>query len=211
MKLSIVLFLLILSASHTFVGATPADTGLTPLTVFAEAFRNKQSSIQVLQEGIIIAVLADDLEGDRHQRMIVRLGNDQTLLIAHNIDLAPRVPNPSVGTLLRFFGEYEWNDQGGVVHWTHRDPDSVHVAGWLEYEGKRYGGDNTMVRRLVYSVRKTDLLTKTIDHYETGTCDAVVTLQGRLTGRDALQKVGRGGAIVYHKGSRHCYFRLICE
>jgi hypothetical protein len=75
--------------------------------------------------------------------MIIRLNNDQTLLITHNVDIAPRVPNPSVGKVLSFCGEYEWNDEGGVIHWTHTDPDNQHVSGWLEYEGKRYGDNNT--------------------------------------------------------------------
>ena len=116
---------------------------LTPLSTIAAAFSNRQSNLQVLQEGAITRVLADDTAGDRHQRIIVRLENDQTLLIAHNIDLAPRVPIPSIGKTLRFYGEYEWNDEGGVVHWTHKDPDGQHVDGWLEYAGKRYGGDNS--------------------------------------------------------------------
>ncbi|MBN1603700.1 MAG: DUF3465 domain-containing protein [Chitinispirillaceae bacterium] len=87
---------------------------------------------------MITRILPDDTVGDRHQRMIVRLGNNQTLLIAHNIDLAFRVPNPATGKKLRFCGEYAWNDEGGVVHWTHKDPAGVHDDGYLEYQGKRY-------------------------------------------------------------------------
>jgi hypothetical protein len=114
------------------------DASLTPMAVFEEAFARHQSDIQVMQEGTIISILADDNDGDRHQRMIVRLGNDQTLLIAHNIDIAARVKNPAKGKKLRFYGEYEWNGKGGVIHWTHKDPKGRHVDGWLEYEGKRY-------------------------------------------------------------------------
>ena len=120
--------------------SSESEPELTPLAVFADAFSNQRSDIQVRQHGTIVAVLSDDTVGDRHQRMIVRLGNDQTLLIAHNIDLAPRVPDPLSGKTLGFYGEYEWNDEGGVIHWTHADPDGKHVNGWLEYEGKRYGG-----------------------------------------------------------------------
>lgn len=114
------------------------DASLTPIATFEEAFARHQSNIQVMQEGIILSILADDNVGDRHQRMIVRLNNDQTLLIAHNIDIAARVEYPIKGKKLRFCGEYEWNSEGGLVHWTHKDPNGQHVAGWLEYDGKRY-------------------------------------------------------------------------
>jgi hypothetical protein len=39
---------------------------------------------------------------------------------------------------VEFEGEYEWNPQGGVVHWTHRDPARHHPAGWVLYEGRQY-------------------------------------------------------------------------
>jgi hypothetical protein len=135
-------FLLLLLQIHCAIDGpteenTPDET-LTPLSVIEEAFNNHRNDIQVLQQGIIITVLSDDNEGDRHQRLIVRLDNNQTLLIAHNIDLASRIPNPQTGKRLRFYGEYEWNDEGGVIHWTHKDPEGKHIDGWLEYEGKRY-------------------------------------------------------------------------
>jgi hypothetical protein len=114
------------------------NASLTPMAAFEEAFARHRSDIQVMQEGVIVSILADDNDGDRHQRMIVRLDNDQTLLIAHNIDIAAHVENPAKGKKLRFYGEYEWNSKGGAIHWTHKDPKGRHVDGWLEYEGKRY-------------------------------------------------------------------------
>ncbi|RQW76728.1 MAG: DUF3465 domain-containing protein [Methanothrix sp.] len=114
------------------------DTSLTPLSTFEDAFTNHKSNIQVKQTGAITAILSDDTDGDAHQRFIVRLDNNQTLLIAHNIDIAPRVPNPAVGAAITFYGEYEWNAEGGVIHWTHKDSTGVHVDGWLEYKGVKY-------------------------------------------------------------------------
>jgi hypothetical protein len=32
----------------------------------------------------------------------------------------------------------ESNSQGGVIHWTHNDPQGRHTAGWLEHNGRRY-------------------------------------------------------------------------
>ena len=83
-------------------------------------------------------VLPDDRKGSRHQRFILTLDSGQTVLIAHNIDLAPRVPELKRGDVVQFKGEYEWNERGGVVHWTHHDPNGKHAPGWLRREGQRY-------------------------------------------------------------------------
>jgi hypothetical protein len=137
-QLSIVLLFSVSSSWSESVLKSTQNNELTPVSVIAQAYADSQSNIQVTQKGVITRILADDTVGDRHQRLIVRLSNNQTLLIAHNVDLSPRVPNPIVGKTLGFFGEYEWNKDGGVVHWTHKDPSGKHIAGWLEYEGKRY-------------------------------------------------------------------------
>ena len=102
------------------------------------AFKNRTSNVQVEGEGRVTRILADDLDGSRHQRFIVRLASGQTLLIAHNIDLAPRVAGLQEGDRVSFYGEYVWNAQGGKIHWTHHDPEGRHVAGWLKHNGQTY-------------------------------------------------------------------------
>jgi hypothetical protein len=87
---------------------------------------------------VVERVLPDDTSGSRHQRFIVRLPSEQTLLIAHNIDIAPRIEGIARGDTLSFSGIYESNDKGGVVHWTHHDPSGRHAPGWIEYRGHRY-------------------------------------------------------------------------
>jgi uncharacterized protein YceK len=104
----------------------------------ADAFANHQSGLAVSDSGVVDRVLSDDTEGGRHQRFILRLASGQTLLIAHNIDIAPRVSGLSVGDSVEFSGQYEWNDRGGVVHWTHHDPSGQHQAGWLKHGGVTY-------------------------------------------------------------------------
>jgi hypothetical protein len=89
-------------------------------------------------EGVVVRVLSDDNDGSRHQRFILRLASGQTLLIAHNIDIANRIEALRIGERVEFYGQYESNPEGGVIHWTHHDPDGSHVAGWLKHNGMVY-------------------------------------------------------------------------
>ena len=102
------------------------------------AFANRTSDIQVEGKGKVIRLLSDDLNGARHQRFIVQLASRQTLLITHNIDIAPRITELKIGDTVRFYGEYVWNAKGGLIHWTHHDPQGRHVAGWVIHNGKTY-------------------------------------------------------------------------
>ena len=106
--------------------------------VLADAFRHGISDLQVEGVGEVIRVLPDDHDGSRHQRFILQLRSGQTLLVAHNIDVAARIPSLRVGDEVSFFGEYEWTAKGGVIHWTHHDPQGRHVAGWLKHNGQTY-------------------------------------------------------------------------
>lgn len=107
-------------------------------SLISQAFKQQQSGIQVQSRGVVTRILADDNKGSRHQRFIIKLSNGQTLLIAHNIDLAPKINSLKEGDTVRFYGQYEYNDRGGVVHWTHHDPNGRHVGGWLKHQGKTY-------------------------------------------------------------------------
>nr|WP_286009970.1 DUF3465 domain-containing protein [Larsenimonas salina] len=103
-----------------------------------QAFLAKREGVQVAGAGTVTRVLKDDTRGRRHQRFILELDHDQTVLIAHNIDLAPRVEGLERGDRVEFYGEYAWNARGGVVHWTHRDPGRRHINGYLIVDGQRY-------------------------------------------------------------------------
>jgi hypothetical protein len=104
----------------------------------ARAFDAHASDLEVEGQGAVVRILADDDEGARHQRFILRLDSGQTLLVAHNIDVAPRVEGLAVGDVVAFRGVYEWSAEGGTVHWTHRDPGGEHAAGWLRHDGRVY-------------------------------------------------------------------------
>jgi hypothetical protein len=102
-----------------------------------DAFAQHESGMPVQVTATVTQVLADDLQGARHQRFIVRLAGGHTLLVSHNIDIADRVP-VARGDIVTLRGEYEWNDRGGVVHWTHHDPQGRREGGFIEHQGRRY-------------------------------------------------------------------------
>jgi len=104
-----------------------------------DAFKNKQSNVIVENvAGTVEALLPDDIEGDKHQRFIIRIARNQTLLVVHNIDMASRVDGLIKGDRVSVKGEYEWNERGGLVHWTHKDPRNSHADGWIDYRNVRY-------------------------------------------------------------------------
>lgn len=107
-------------------------------TSVADAYQNQLSDIQVSGSGTVSRILSDDNKGSRHQKFILRLSSGETLLVAHNIDLAPRINTLKNGDEVQFSGEYEWNPKGGVIHWTHHDPVSRHIGGWLKHNGRKY-------------------------------------------------------------------------
>jgi len=102
-----------------------------------QAFAAKHSEIQVSGKGVVVKLLADDHKGSRHQKFLVKINTQQTLLFAHNIDLAPRVPL-QVGDEVSFNGEYIYNPKGGIIHWTHHAPQGDHDAGWIMLNGQKY-------------------------------------------------------------------------
>ncbi|MEG3222182.1 DUF3465 domain-containing protein [Vibrio gigantis] len=130
MKKLIAIFIAILCVIS--IGAQANDRQLK------QAYNNHQSDVQIQGSGTVVRLLRDDNDGSRHQKFILKLDSKQTLLVAHNIDLAPRIPNLKVGDRVQFYGEYEWNQKGGVMHWTHHDPNNRHPDGWLKHNGKKY-------------------------------------------------------------------------
>ena len=142
-KIIPLLLLILLAFIYTEVdevpgpGSQPAEQAASE-TVLQRAYRDRLSDVQVKGEGEVIRLLADDLDGSRHQKFIIRVDNKLTLLVSHNIDLAPRIDNLQKGDRIEFFGEYEWSNKGGVIHWTHHDPAGRHVDGWIRHKGRSY-------------------------------------------------------------------------
>ncbi len=119
--------------------ATPASsTAQMDAGAIVEAYGAHRNLPQVQGSGIVVKVLKDDNNGLQHQKLLLKVSDNITVLIAHNIDLASRVEDIHEGDIVAFKGEYIYTPKGGTVHWTHKDPRGNHAAGWLEHNGKKY-------------------------------------------------------------------------
>lgn len=103
-----------------------------------QAFEQRARGRMLKVAGKVQRTLSDDREGSPHQRFIIVTDSDQSLLVSHNLDLAPRLDGLAAGERGVVYGEYEWNEQGGVMHWTHDDPRGMHEAGYIDWRGRRY-------------------------------------------------------------------------
>ncbi len=149
-KRSLSIFLLLLFTACQPTGAEPTNAITSEInspasqsefsaenTAIVQAFEAKKSDVQVSGRGVVSKLLKDDNKGSRHQKFLVTINQQQTLLVAHNIDLAARVPL-AVGDEISFYGEYVYNPKGGIIHWTHHAPRHDHQAGWILHQGIQY-------------------------------------------------------------------------
>ncbi|MBU6423810.1 MAG: DUF3465 domain-containing protein [Chloroflexota bacterium] len=105
----------------------------------AQDFAQHRSHVEVTVTGRVESVLGDASgPSGAHQRFIVELdGATQTVLVDNNVTIGRRAP-VSVGDEVSVHGEYVWNAEGGLVHFTHHDPEHTHEGGWIEVRGARY-------------------------------------------------------------------------
>ena len=138
----VALGVLLLALAYAILGTEPSSTpGAVPSRDdgrIVRLYQEEHSGEVVEGIGTVERVLRDDHDGSRHQRFILRLSSGHTLLVSHNIDLAPRVTDLEEGDQILFRGQYEWNDRGGVLHWTHHDPGGRRQGGWLQHGGTTY-------------------------------------------------------------------------
>ncbi len=125
------------AASQT-ASTTAPQASATDQAALAQAMASHAKNVEVEVSATVAKVLPDDNDGLRHQRFLIRLPSGESLLVAHNIDLAERVPGLRKGEPIVLHGEYVWNAKGGVIHWTHRDPRGHHRPGWIKYAGQTY-------------------------------------------------------------------------
>lgn len=122
----------------SFYDPDPQLNQISPAESIEQLYEQRQSDVQIEVAGKVTKLLADDNDGSRHQRFIIELPSGQTILIVHNIDLAPRIDNILEADEIQVSGEYIWNEKGGLIHWTHHDPANRHPHGWIRHQDRLY-------------------------------------------------------------------------
>lgn len=124
-----------------------AQAPLTGLAQIMDAARNQRAGITVEHWGTVIKLVDDGGSeiGERAgpgsrgtlQKFVLRLENGHVLLVAHDTAVAPRVPL-AVDDAVEFRGRYDWNALGGLVYFTHHDPEMKRDDGWIRHKGRVY-------------------------------------------------------------------------
>ena len=96
--------------------------------------------MEVTADGTVVRLLPDRPSSTgTHEQFIIKLSSQNlTIEVEHNISIAARVP-VQVGDHVVVHGEYIWNPEGGLIHFTHHDPQGTHEGGYIVDQGKTYG------------------------------------------------------------------------
>lgn len=115
------------------VSASPDDAAI------AADFANHRSQVEVTADGVVVRILPDRSSSTgTHEQFIVKLtSQDVTVEIEHNISIGTRAPVRD-GDHVIVHGEYIWNSQGGLIHFTHHDPQGTHEDGYIVDNGTTY-------------------------------------------------------------------------
>ena len=125
------------------LSATP-QTEEVPMNLNTEPIRAIKNSTPLkyvlVKNAHVIKTLPDDKNGPLHQRWIMEIENGITITVFHNVDIAERVP-VIVGSRLTVAGELEYGDKwkDPIMHWTHDDPQNRRQAGYVLFNGERFG------------------------------------------------------------------------
>src|SRR3982074_989613 len=102
-------------------------------------FHNHQSNVEVTADATVIRLLPDRTSATAtHEQFIIKLSSgDLTIEVEHNISIAARAPVKE-GDHVIVHGVYVWNAQGGLIHFTHHDPNGSHEGGYIQDGGRTY-------------------------------------------------------------------------
>jgi hypothetical protein len=97
--------------------------------VASDLFRRHESGEWVTLSGVIQERLGDTYGRFQHQRFILGCANGTHILVVNDVSIGQRVPLVLHGRVT-VRGQYVWDSQGGVVHFTHHADDGG-KSGWI--------------------------------------------------------------------------------
>lgn len=113
--------------------ASPDDAAIV------QDFQGHRSNVEVTAGGTVVTILPDRSSSTGvHEQFIMRLTSGGiTLEVEHNLSIGRRVP-VNQGDSVIVHGEYIWNSKGGLIHFTHHDPQGTHEGGYIKDKGGTY-------------------------------------------------------------------------
>lgn len=102
-----------------------------------QVFTEGQTGVWISGHGSVSQVPADESGATPVQRLVVRVSEDLSLMVRHELEHSERIP-AAKGDTVAFQGRYEWDGRGGTVSFTYADGDQPGGGGWVELDGKRY-------------------------------------------------------------------------
>ena len=129
---------LALVLSAVFLAACGASAQPDDASIVTD-FHNHQSNVEVTADATVLRLLPDRTSATgTHEQFIIKLSSgDLTIEVEHNISIATRAPVKQ-GDHVIVHGEYIWNAQGGLIHFTHHDPQGTHEGGYIQDAGTTY-------------------------------------------------------------------------
>jgi len=94
----------------------------------AAAYRDHRVFLWLTVAARISDILPDSFGRYRHQRFLIRCPTGQQVLIVNDVTVGQRVP-VKPGDRVAAHGEYIWNRQGGLIHFTHGSAGAD--QGWI--------------------------------------------------------------------------------
>ena len=88
--LAIIIYILAQQQGPSVPDSTPSGADSFQTTVQG-AFEKQLTDLQIQGQGVVKKVLPDDRKGLQHQKFILETSPGQTVLVAHNIDIATMV------------------------------------------------------------------------------------------------------------------------
>jgi hypothetical protein len=106
--------------------------------LFTRAWQQRLSGVQLSLEGKISRVFSSMETEAGQQKFSLQLAQGQVVTVIHDVRLGSAIEDLAEGEIIEVFGEYQWAPDGGVIHWTHRDPEGNRQAGWVRYKDRLY-------------------------------------------------------------------------